>query len=306
MSHAPLPELVSIGDVLTDLIRTGADTWQSHAGGAGWNVARAAARMGLTSACGAAIGHDTFSATLWAASTDAGLDLRFLQRHAGPPLLAIVHETRPPDYFFIGSGSSDLAFDPSALPAHWETQVRYVHFAGAVSLSRAPLSDTLLALAARLRAQGVRISYDPNYRKIPEPGYAATLRRMAALADVIKVSDEDLHALFDTSDTDAAIAALRALNPAATLFITRGGAAATLLAGDTVAHATPPAVTVADTVGAGDASMAGLLHSLIRHPQRDWPAHLRFAVAAGATACTRAGAFAPTVEDIARVIGSSH
>jgi hypothetical protein len=55
-----------------------------------------------------------------AQATDAaGLDLRFLQRHAKSPLLAIVHELHPPTYFFIGDDSADLHFDAAQLPAGW-------------------------------------------------------------------------------------------------------------------------------------------------------------------------------------------
>jgi fructokinase len=50
---------------------------------------------------------------------------------------------------------------------------------------------------------------------------------------------------------------------------------------------------VVDTVGAGDASMAGFLYSLLEHPDAEPEQHLRWAVAAGAAACTSAGASPP-------------
>ncbi|WP_237043889.1 hypothetical protein, partial [Mycobacterium tuberculosis] len=77
----------------------------------------------MPSALAGSIGEDCFSDVLWRTSDAAGLDLRFLQRVARPPLLAIVHETRPPAYFFIGEASADLAFDPARLPAGWTDHV---------------------------------------------------------------------------------------------------------------------------------------------------------------------------------------
>ena len=71
------------------------------------------------------------------------------------------------------------------------------------------------------------------------------------------------------------------MNPQATVLVTRGSETATLIDGDTVIEAQPPRVEVADTVGAGDASIGGLLFSLMTAPQRGWPEHLRFALAAG-------------------------
>ncbi|MBL4879025.1 MAG: carbohydrate kinase family protein, partial [Hyphomonas sp.] len=58
--------------------------------------------------------------------------------------------------------------------------------------------------------------------------------------------------------------------------------------GQEIARATPPKVTVVDTVGAGDTFTAALTVGLIegQSPQEA----LAFAVAAGAVACTRPGA----------------
>ncbi|MGF6296240.1 carbohydrate kinase family protein [Paraburkholderia youngii] len=296
-----LPVFVSAGDILTDLVRTGASHWLSRPGGAGWNVARCVARLGLPTACAGSLGVDNFSDELWDASVAAGLDMRFLQRVEHPPLLAIVHQTHPPAYFFMGENSADLAFDPARLPAGWMNAVKWAHFGG-ISLVRRPLGDTLATLATELRSHGVKISFDPNYRNLMEHGYEPTLRQMAALADLIKVSDEDLRMFFRTSDEAAALAQLRAMNPVATVLVTRGPDTAMLLDGATVIEAKPPRVEVVDTVGAGDASIGGLLFSLMSAPQRRWPEHLGFALAAGAAACGHAGAHAPTLDEVVALL----
>lgn len=51
-----------------------------------------------------------FQRRSYRASEQAGLDLRFLQRSDKSPLLAIVHETHPPSYFFVGDDSARSAF----------------------------------------------------------------------------------------------------------------------------------------------------------------------------------------------------
>ncbi|PMS37789.1 fructokinase [Trinickia symbiotica] len=297
---ADFPLFVSAGDILTDLVRMRDAQWVSHPGGAGWNVARAVARLGVPSACAGALGLDCFSDVLWNASAAAGLDMRFLQRVERAPLLAIVHETQPPAYFFIGEASADLAFDPELLPEGWEKAVQWAHFGG-ISLARQPLGATLATLAAELRARGVKISFDPNYRNLMEHGYRPMLETMAALADLIKVSDEDLRCLFRT-DEASAIEALRTMNPDAALLVTRGASAATLFVGGETIEASPPRVEVVDTVGAGDASIGGLLFSLMRRPHEGWRQHLSFALAAGAAACRYAGAHSPTVDEVAALL----
>jgi fructokinase len=297
LETSALPVFVSAGDILTDLVRVGGADWVARPGGAGWNVARAVARLGVASACAGAIGEDCFSDELWRQSEVAGLDTRFIQRCGKAPLLAIVHCSDPPDYFFIGNDSADLAFDPQQLPARWESSVRWAHFGG-ISLARAPLSETLLATAHSLKAQGARISYDPNYRNLMATGYHETLFEMTALADLVKVSDEDLANLFPGQSLDDALAGLRAINFRAAFLLTRGAGQATVYAGDETFSARPPRVDVVDSIGAGDAAIGALLASLIERPDATWTEHLAFALAGGAVACMHSGAYAPTRDEV--------
>jgi len=61
---------------------------------------------------------------------------------------------------------------------------------------------------------------------------------------------------------------------------------------------------VVDTVGAGDASIGGLLFSLINEPAAGWAAHLRFSVATGAAACLQAGATPPPLALVGEVLSA--
>ncbi|MFB0936159.1 MAG: PfkB family carbohydrate kinase, partial [Propionivibrio sp.] len=191
------PQFISFGEALIDLIRKDGSTWVSVPGGAPWNVARVMACFGVRSAFGGAISRDCFGDLLWQACEQSGLDMRFVQRPAKSPLLAIVHETHPPKYFFVGDDSADLHFDVAGLPAGWEAAVRWANF-GCISLARQPLAGRLVDLAERLHAQGVRISYDPNFRAVMDESYDPVLKRMMAIADLVKVSEEDLRGLFRT------------------------------------------------------------------------------------------------------------
>ncbi len=290
----PFPEFVCPGEALTDMIRTGPDQWQSLVGGSTWNVARSLARLGLSTGFAGAISCDIFGNALHAASEQAELDLRLLQRVDKSPLLAIVAETSPPDYFFVGDDAADLHFAPERLPEGWQQNLRWAHFGG-ISLARQGLAEKLIALAQDLKARGVKISYDPNFRKLMDQRYDATLRTMCDLADVIKVSDDDLLGLFRSSDLSASFERLRDFNRNAIILYTRGSAGASLHVAQNQWQVAPPKISVVDTVGAGDASIAGLLYSLHKHPERTWQQHLHFSVASGAAACLAAGAQAPSL-----------
>ncbi len=267
MSPLPLPLFVALGEALTDLVEQSGAVWRSHNGGAPWNVARSMSGLGVASAFGGGISRCPFGDSLLLASRAAGLDERFIQRFADrPPLLAFVHQTQPPAYVFVGNHNADLHFDPALLPAGWRSAVRWALFGG-ISLAREPLASRLVGLATQLKAAGIHICVDPNHRNLMDSRCDTTLRQMCALADVIKVSTEDLQGLFRSADTDRGLAQLRAwARPGTRLMLTHGADGALLFAGSEQWQATPPPIVVADSVGAGDASVAGLLHSLIVFP----------------------------------------
>ncbi|MDR6216744.1 carbohydrate kinase [Deinococcus soli (ex Cha et al. 2016)] len=293
-----LPLIVSAGEALTDLVTAGGNAWHAHPGGAGWNVARACASLGVPSAFAGAVGQDNFGDDLRRASQDARLDLRFLQRVPAPTLLAVVYSANPPEYRFLGENSADLHFDPTLLPDGWLRAARWLHVGG-ISLSRWPLADTLLGLIESARAAGVRISFDPNARITHRhPDYPAVFEQVARRADLMKFSDEDLAFFFPGQSEDDVMRRLRGLNAKAPIVITRGAQGASLYHSAGRADLPAAPVQVVDTVGAGDALCAGLLVSATEHAGALWSEHLRVGLRAAAAACAHAGAYAPTRADL--------
>ena len=301
---APLPPLLVFGEALTDFVRAGEDAWRSVAGGACWNVARVASVLGVPTGWAGSVSEDLFGDEIVARSRAAGLDTRFLQVVARPPLIAMVHSLDPPRYFFLGSDAADLAFDEALLPRGWEDACRVAHF-GCISLVRQPLGARLLAIAQRLRGRGVRISFDPNCRNLMGADYPPLFERIAALADVIKLSDEDLASIYPELDADAGLSRVRGLAPAATVLYTRGERGLVMYAGDAVVKQPAFPVAVADTVGAGDACIGGFLASSLLRPHMPPASHARVAAATAALACTRSGAFAPAPDEVARLLSKA-
>lgn len=292
-----LAQFVSAGEALTDMIQVQPGVWHSKAGGAGWNVARVVARLGLPSAFAGGLSQDDFGDVLQQLSDEGGLDLRYLQRHPKAPLLAMVPETNPPRYFFVGNDSADLAFDPHLLPEGWWDTVQTLHFGG-ISLTRDPLKTTLVKLAEHARELGKFISFDPNYRITMTAAYRPTFQRMVELSDLIKVSDEDLQGLLPELSEEEALAQIRAWNANAWIMLTQGAKGAALLTPEGEIFVPAFKITVADTVGAGDASIGALNFSLMVHKDWGMEGHLKYALAAAAVNCTQSGAYAPTCEEI--------
>lgn len=295
----PMPRVVVFGEALTDIVQGAPGHWRGYPGGAPWNVARGLSQLGVTSAFAGAISRDSLGDEIAAQSQAAGLDMRFVQRVATDPLVAIVASSHPPRYFF--AGDSDLQFDASKLPQGWLERAELCHFS-CISLARQPLGDRLVEIARQARQAGKRISFDPNWRNLMDSYYLEqTYPEMIALADIIKLSDEDLRQIYPGLTEHQALAVLRESNPAAQILFTRGEKGMVLHIGDRQYEQAAVAVEVVDTVGAGDACMAGWLASELLG-MGDPQERLRFAAAAASVSCSHAGAYAPTAKQLAELL----
>jgi len=288
---------VVFGEALTDFIREGEDLWRSVPGGSCWNVARAAARLGVPTGYAGGVSRDHFGDAHVRLSREAGLDLRFLQQVPRSPLLAMVVSAHPPTYSFVGDDSADLNYDLARLPEGWLGEVELVHF-GCISLVREPYATRLVDLAERVHAAGKRICFDPNYRNLMTEAFRPRMERMAALADFIKASEEDLGLMFPELTRDAAVARLRALSPRAHVLVTMGARGMRLHTPEGELLQPGFRVDVQDTVGAGDSTMAAWMAGVLGEPDAGPERHLRIAAATAALVCTRAGAYAPTRQEV--------
>ncbi len=292
------PKFVVFGEALTDFISEGDGLWRAVPGGSCWNVARVSARLGLTTAYAGSVSADNFGDDLVRLAREAGLDMRFMQQVERPPFLAMVPSKHPPRYFFIGNDSADQHLDFSQFPQSWMNDLEIAHF-GCISLVRQPLAGKLVETAEQIKSLGKRICFDPNYRNLMEdPSYRATLQRMSELADYIKVSDEDLLHLFPGKTVNGALDILRGWAPNAWVLLTKGGEGMTLLTPHGEASRPVYTVDVADTVGAGDASMGGWIASVLNNPDAPLQTHIDTAAAAAATVCRQHGAYAPTMDEV--------
>jgi fructokinase len=303
MQEPKLPRYVVFGEALTDMIRQDDGTWRSLPGGSCWNVARVGARLGLHTGYAGAVSLDAFGDEIAAASDAAGLDARFLQRVDAPPFIAMVTSRHPPRYVFLGENSADLHFRPELLPAGWLDAADVVHV-GSLALARRPLAGRLVEQALMARQAGKRVAFDPNFRAaMRDASYRATFEQIAAIASHIKVSDEDLEGLFPGLAPRDGLAALRALAPDAEILFTRGADGLALIRGDSVFDAPACRVAVADTVGCGDASMAGWISGLLLYPEMPTPCQLARIAAVAAAAAMHAGPYAPTEHEVETLLG---
>ncbi|MGE1155176.1 carbohydrate kinase family protein [Pseudomonas kitaguniensis] len=289
------PTVVVFGEALTDVVQHAPGHWQGYPGGASWNVARAMSCLGVPTAFAGSVSTDSLGDELAEQSKAAGLDMRFLQRVDADPLVAIVPSSHPPRYFF--AGEADLHFDVQQLPDGWLGSVELCHFS-CISLARQPLGDRLVEVARMVKKNGKIVSYDPNWRNLMDSRYReVTFPAMVSLADIIKLSDEDLREIYPGLSEEKALQELRGMNIAAQILFTRGAQGMVLYEDNVRVEQAAITVLVADTVGAGDASMAGWLASQLLGIQES-RARLQFSAACASVSCTHPGAYAPNREEV--------
>ena len=155
------------------------------------------------------------------------------------------------------------------------------------------------------------IAFDPNVRLNVEPDLSKWRQRiqaMAQYADLIKVSSEDLKLLFAGEQIEETIERWHSC-AVRLVIVTRGEAGAIVSLDGNSFEVAGKAVTVMDTVGAGDSFQAGLLCGLdeIHRATKsqfknitleDCRKVVRFANESAAESCTRRGADLPHRSDL--------
>ncbi|MGH6961794.1 MAG: PfkB family carbohydrate kinase, partial [Dongiaceae bacterium] len=166
-------------------------------------------------------------------------------------------------------------------------------------------ADAFAALASR-EARRRLISFDPNVRLNVEPDlevWRARVQAMAAHADLIKVSGEDLDAMYPGRSVESTMEHWLAAG-VRLVVVTRGAEGALAFTERDRVIAAGERVQVVDTVGAGDAFQAALLCALDELglasraglegvDEAALRRCLSFATRAAAITCTRRGADLP-------------
>jgi len=291
------------GETLADLVPTGADAFRALPGGSPANVAVGIARLGEPAAMLARISRDRLGSLLRRHLADNGVDLRHVVAADEPATLAVVSldEAGRASYSFYANGTADWQWKPRELPAHLD-DVSAVHF-GSLAMTLAPGAEILETFMQRVRDRHL-VSYDPNVRPALEDPAAMVQRvqRQVGLAHVVRASTDDLSALYPGCAVDDVARSWLDRGPHLVVVTDGPDGAHGFTVHDHV-HVAARHVSVADTVGAGDAFMSALLVGLARRSSGPPDTEtlrvlLHDAADAASWTCMRAGADPPRRDEL--------
>ncbi|WP_238992782.1 PfkB family carbohydrate kinase [Jiangella aurantiaca] len=233
-------------------------TTAAYPGGSPANVALTLGRLGCDVRLATWIGADQGGGAVRAWLRESGV--RLVPGSGAAPRTPVAVATL--DGTGVASYDFDLTWD---LPRGVAVNGLAAVHTGSIAAVLQPGGRAVVDLIRRARAHAT-ITYDPNLRPALLGPRQAVLRRVeecVGLADVVKVSDEDLAWLFPGSDAMAVGRRWLAAGPSIVVVTFGGNGAAAVAACGTVETAAPR-VAVVDTVGAGDSFMGALIHGLCR------------------------------------------
>ncbi len=310
-------DITALGELLIDFAPLGANdggvpTFGANPGGAPANLLAMAGKLGRKTAFMGKVGDDAFGKSLKQTLEDHAIDSSALVLDkAFPTTLAFIHYDRGGNrsFSFYRHLGADTQLRPEELKTEVIEQCSLFHF-GSLSLTDEPSRSATFEALALAHEKGKVVSYDPNYRPLLWKSEELAKEQMTkgiAFAHIMKVSDEELELLSETSDIAAGAKVVLSMGPVL-LFVTAGPKGAYYFTDKHSGFIKAYKVRTIDTTGAGDAFFGAALSMLcpltvetIKKLRPEQLEHiLAFANAAGSLTTTKKGAIPaqPTREEI--------
>lgn len=310
---------LSCGDALFDCFAGASDNpaviqLDGRTGGAPMNVAIGLSRLGQKVGFLSKVSRDIFGERIMAYLANEHVDTGLIIRTDQLSTLAIVSldATGTARYSFYIENTADRSLSEIELPEALPFGIKVIHVGGSYSTVLEPSASSYAALVARERGRRL-ISYDPNIRDSVAPDldlWRARVATLAAMAHLIKASEEDLAKLYPGRDAERVARDWIAVG-ASLVLVTLGGEGALGFTAKGVSARVPGVkVNVVDTVGAGDTFQAAALDWLARKQRlspealvsltaQELTAMLAYAAKAAAITCSRRGADLPHADELA-------
>ncbi|RKL67028.1 carbohydrate kinase [Salipaludibacillus neizhouensis] len=311
--------VICMGELIIDFFCTdvGIDltkgkNFEKQAGGAPANVCATVVKLGGTSMFSGKVGKDPFGYFLKNKLDEINVDTSMLvldEQH--PTTLAFVSLMENGERDFVFNRGADAHLSENELDKDKLKMASILHFGSATALLEGAFQSTYLNTIKSANRDGQFISFDPNYRgdlwKGRESTFVDLCKEGVALADFVKVSDEELRMISGMDDTDGGVQVLHQLG-AKIVAVTLGKNGTLISNGKHQETITSIEVSSVDSTGAGDAFVGAMLFQLSKEEEpkkvlEDFEQLKKITMISnkvGALVCTKIGAISaiPSMEEV--------
>ena len=304
------------GDAIIDLIDRGNRIFEAFPGGSSLNCALTSGQLNSDVLYTSTLSTDAYGELLVNRLRECHVDMRADARSDAPTSLAVVSlgQADQPNYVFYREGTADREIPVDEIIAAFPQKMTVFHV-GACALIPYKDQEAWLKVALAAKSRGAIISIDPNCRPSMTKNlkrYRSGIAKFLEIADLIKLSDEDLRYLHPEFVEDIYLYFSELYRPALCVYTT-GASGIRGLTGKGVSSAVSAYLPgqLLDTVGAGDTVQGTLLSELDRlslNPEslRDLDqvtleSILTLAAQVAGINCTRTGCQPPTLDEVFEV-----
>jgi fructokinase len=296
-----------LGEALTDCVVRGG-TVSETAGGSPMNVAVGLGRLKRDVTLATRFGPDLRGDAMASHTRESGVCLIDQAHNA--------LRTSSAEATLAADGAAEYDFD-----LVWDLQEQmvppggffHVH-TGSIGATLEPGASAVEAVVRREKARGASVSYDPNVRPTVMGRPSDVLEKidtLVGLSDIVKASDEDVCWLYPEKSLDEVMTRWHSLG-ASLVVITEGPHGVQARTRREAVVLPTPATSIADTIGAGDSFMSGVLVALAARSllgprasealsamtRHELTEVVTFALRCAAITVSRQGADPPRVEDL--------
>lgn len=298
------------GDAFVDYIAEDQSnsTFTTFLGGATVNVAAGVSRLGAASAFITVTGDDETSEFVRDELRKEGVDLSFAKLEKNKRVSGVyVHLAEDNDRIFhrYVDETPDIQVEPADLSPDAFQNASVFHICSGTMFQPTALQTTKEAVRLA-KVASIWLSLDANIRPLRWESEALcreTILSFIAEVDVLKLTDEELFFLTETTTLETGLSKLVA-HEIPVILVTAGEMGTYAVIDGALTHVGVEPVVPVDTTGAGDAFIAGILRQLHLKGQpenRDeWIDYIAFGNKLGAICATKPGALSamPRLEEI--------
>jgi fructokinase len=317
-------EIVSFGVMILDMfpVQLGVDIahvkeFRPMPGGSCANVAVAAAKLGIKSSFVGKVGNDCFGKMLLEKLNHYGVNTEQLVQDDEFRTTMNFHAKPQPEeieYLFYRNPGADANLKLKDIDMTKIKKAGFFHF-DSLCLTVEPIKNTTMEVLKILKDSDICISFDFNYRSIlwESPDLAIeAINEVLPYIDIFKMNEAEYELLCKNTVMKTGLRKIIEGNPSICI-VTKGHKGSLIMNATYSVETSAKKVEVVDTIGCGDAFIAGFLSGLCIHEinynkisleQLEWLA--LFADATAALNATKKGAMPalPTLEEVLKLIDS--